>query len=359
MTMLQLTFVKPGNFEWRDVPAPKIENARQAIVRPLAVARCDLDFYIATGFAPYPGPFAFGHEAVAEVVEVGDSANVKPGDRVVVPFQISCGTCTPCRRGFTNSCSSVPMRSAYGLKPTCGHEWGGALSDLMLIPFADHMLVKAPANLDPISIASAADNIPDGWRAVAGPLKQFPGANVLIVGGAAQSVGLYAAGSAVALKAGRVLYLDDDPGRRKAAAAMGATAEPLNLGERTAKPKGAATGSPLAKLSSASEQFEVTVDASGDPAALNFAVASTAPNGICTSVAIYFSETTPMPLLRMYGKGITFHTGRVQARPPLPDVLHACAAGHFHPEHVTARVVPFAEAADAMTDPAAKIVFAP
>lgn len=357
--MRQLTFMKPGTFEWRDVPAPKIENGRQAIVRPLAVARCDLDFYIATGFAPYPGPFAFGHEAVAEVVDAGDAANVRPGDRVVVPFQISCGICVACKRGFTNSCTSVPMRSAYGLKPTCGHEWGGALGDLMLVPFADHMLVKTPPNLDPVSIASAADNIPDGWRAVAGPLEQFPGANVLVVGGAAQSVGLYAAGAAVALKAGRVLYLDDDAGRRKAAAAMGATAEPLILVERTAKPKPAGTGSPLAKLASASEQFEITVDASGDPAALNFVVASTAPNGICTSVAIYFGETTPMPLLRMYGKGIVFHTGRVQSRPNLPGVLQACADGHFHPEHVTARVVPFSDAAEAMTDPAAKIVFVP
>lgn len=357
--MRQLTFIKPGQFEWQDVPAPKIEGPRQALVRPLAVARCDLDLYIATGFAPYPGPFAFGHESVAEVVDAGDAAGVKPGDRVVVPFQISCGTCTACKRGFTNSCTSVPMRSAYGLKPTCGHEWGGALSDLMLVPFADHMLVKAPPNLDPVSIASAADNIPDGWRAVAEPLSQFPGANVLVVGGAAQSVGLYAAGAAVALKAGRVLYLDDDAGRRKAAAAMGATAEPLDLGQRAAKPKPQSGGSLIARLASASEQFEITVDASGDPAALNFVVASTAPNGICTSVAIYFGETTPMPLLRMYGKGIVFHTGRVQARPPLPDVLRACAAGHFHPEHVTARVVPFSGAAAAMTDPSAKIVFVP
>jgi alcohol dehydrogenase len=359
MTMRQWTFIAPGTFERREVPAPKIENGRQAIVRPLAVARCDLDLYIATGLAPYPGPFAFGHEAVAEVVDAGEAANVQPGSRVVVPFQISCGTCVACGRGFTNSCTAVPMRSAYGLKPTCGHEWGGALSDLMLVPFADHMLVKAPPNLDPVAIASAADNIPDGWRAVSEPLKQFPGANVLVVGGAAQSVGLYAAGAAVALKAGRVLYLDDDAGRRKAAAAMGATAEPLNLGERVAKPKPLQGASPLARLVGATEQFEITVDASGDPKALSFVVASTAPNGICTSVAIYFGETTPMPLLRMYGKGIVFHTGRVQARPHLPAVLQACAEGHFHPEHVTARVVKFADAPDAMTDPSAKIVFVP
>jgi alcohol dehydrogenase len=59
----------------------------------------------------------------------------------------------------------------------------------------------------------------------------------------------------------------------------------------------------------------------------------------------------------MYGKGITFLTGRVQARPHLPAILDACAKGCFHPEHVTSRVVSFADAAEAMTDPGPKVVF--
>jgi alcohol dehydrogenase len=59
----------------------------------------------------------------------------------------------------------------------------------------------------------------------------------------------------------------------------------------------------------------------------------------------------------MYGKGITFITGRVHARANLPDVLDACAQGHFRPENVTARVVPFTQAAEAMTDSAPKLVF--
>lgn len=356
--MRQLTFIKPGRFEWQDVPDPKLQGDGEAIVRPLAVARCDLDFYIATGFAPYPGPFAFGHECVAEVIDAGAGAAVKPGDKAVVPFQISCGICNDCRRGFTNSCLAVPLRSAYGLKPASGHEWGGALSDLMRVPFAAHMLVKLPPGLDPVSVASAADNIPDGWRAVAEPLRQRPGANVLVVGGAAQSVGIYAAGSAVAQGASRVLYLDDDAGRRACASAMGASAEPLALQDRTERRALSTTNrSPLSRLGSSLEQFEITVDASGDAKALNFCIASTAANGICTSVAIYFGATTAIPLLRMYGKGITFMTGRVQARPHLPAVLNACAEGHLHPEHVTGRVVSFEDAAEAMTDPTPKIVF--
>lgn len=152
--MRQLTFIKPGVFEWHDVPEPRIGSDRDAIVRPLTVARCDLDLYIAAGVVNYRGPFAFGHETIAEVVHAGPRAGVAPGTKVVVPFQLSCGACDNCRRGWTNSCSAFPFGAAYGLKPTSGTEFGGALSDLMRVPFADHMLVALPDGVDPISAAS-------------------------------------------------------------------------------------------------------------------------------------------------------------------------------------------------------------
>src|SRR5256885_5566840 len=88
--------------EWRDVPEPRLQGPAEAIVRPLAVALCDLDRPIITGQAPVPPPVALGHECIAEVVEVGDDVSaVAPGERVVVPFQISCGRCERCRSGLT------------------------------------------------------------------------------------------------------------------------------------------------------------------------------------------------------------------------------------------------------------------
>jgi threonine dehydrogenase-like Zn-dependent dehydrogenase len=339
--MQQLTFLSPGKFEWRDVPAPKLAADTDAIVAPIAVARCDLDLYIATGFAPYSGPFAFGHETVARVVDAGPAAGVVPGDVVIVPFQLSCGRCESCRRGHTNACASYPFAAAYGLKPTSKTEFGGALSDLMYVPYADHMLVRLPDGVDPVAAASLSDNIADGWRGVDGPLKMRPGANVLVVGGLARSVGLYAAGAAVALGASRVLYLDDDPGRRSAAEAMGAAAEPLTLADGR-RPD---------------EQFEVVVEAAGTAEALGFAVNSCAANGYLTGVSIHFGNKTPMPLTTAYYKGLTFHTSRVHSRPTFPDALACMACGKFHPERVTSQVVPFAEAAGAMTDPGPKIIF--
>jgi threonine dehydrogenase-like Zn-dependent dehydrogenase len=336
--MRQLTFIKPRTFEWQDVTAPRLAADTDAIVRPDVVARCDLDLYIALGRVPWPGPFAFGHEAIGTVMAAGDKAGVVPGDRVIVPFQMSCGRCEACRKGYTSTCAAYPPRAAYGLKPSSGTEFGGAIAEAMHVPFADHMLVKVPDELDPLAIASISDNLPDGWRAVAPYLAERPGANVLVIGGLAQSVGLYAAGAAASLGAD-TLYLDDDPARRSLAQKMGCRAEPLAVKDRA----------PL--------KFEIVVDAMGDPEVLTFAILSTVPNGMFVSVAMYFTETTPLPLRAMYGRGITFHTSRVDARAQLPHVLAHCAAGHFHPAAVTTRVVPFSEAAEGALDPTPKVVW--
>src|SRR2546423_13138451 len=98
--MRQLTFVEKGKLEWRDAPQPKLEGDGQALVRPVALATCDIDVAFVQGLAPVAGPFSFGHECVGEVTAVGDSVeSVKPGDLVSVPFQISCGECDACLSG--------------------------------------------------------------------------------------------------------------------------------------------------------------------------------------------------------------------------------------------------------------------
>src|SRR5258708_32370528 len=94
--MRQLVYTGPGRIGWEDESDPEPPGSDGAIVRPMAVARCDLDApMVETGL--FPGPFAVGHEAVAEVVEVGPNVTtVKVGQRVAVPFQPSCGACPDC-----------------------------------------------------------------------------------------------------------------------------------------------------------------------------------------------------------------------------------------------------------------------
>ncbi len=92
--MRQLTFIRPGTLEWREVAEPGLEGPQEAIVRPIAVGRCDLDGAIVGGRAPFEGPFAIGHEFVAEIVALGEGvAGFQPGQRVIVPYHICCGRC--------------------------------------------------------------------------------------------------------------------------------------------------------------------------------------------------------------------------------------------------------------------------
>src|SRR5580693_9049043 len=203
--MRQLTFEEAGQYAWREAPDPTITAQGQALVRPVLVACCDLDVAVARGAAPLPPGHAVGHEGLAEVVAVGDGVRgVQVGDRVVVPFQISCGTCRECRRGVTGSCGSVPLMATYGMAPISGLDGGGFMSDLVLVPYADAMLVAVPDAVDPIAIASLSDNIPDAWRAVGPFTGELAGLDaderrVLVVG--RLSIGLYAAAFAVALGA--------------------------------------------------------------------------------------------------------------------------------------------------------------
>jgi threonine dehydrogenase-like Zn-dependent dehydrogenase len=326
----QLTYIAPDRLEWREAPEPALESDKAALVRPLAVATCDLDALIVRGRSPFQPPFPIGHECVAEVVEVGDAVrSLEPGLRVSVPFQISCGECDPCRRGRTGNCATVDFMSSYGFGPAV-ERWGGFLSDLVPVPYADHMLVRVPEGLEPAAVASASDNISDAWRAVGPTLEESPGASVLVVGGAGPgSIGLYAAGLAVALGSESVLYVDSDEGRRRTAEALGAETlaePPKRLGP-----------------------FPITVDSSADPAGLRLALRSTAPDGTCTSTAIYFGEEPSLPLLEMYTKGIVFKTGRAHVREAMPKVL-ALADDGFRPERVTTRVVAWREAADALVE---------
>src|SRR4051794_2082449 len=221
--MRQLTLTAPRTLEWHEVPEPDLRGAGEALVRPLAVATCDLDHPMVAGHTPFPLPIALGHECVAEVLEVGaDVRGAAPGDRVVVPFQISCGTCERCRRGLTGNCERVAPLAMYGFG-AIGGDFGGFLTDLVRVPFADAMLVRVPEGLTAEAVASASDNIADAWRLVAPWLEEWPAADVLIVGGSG-SIGLYAIDVARALGAARVDYLDHDPGRLALASDLGAEA---------------------------------------------------------------------------------------------------------------------------------------
>jgi threonine dehydrogenase-like Zn-dependent dehydrogenase len=341
--MRALVFRGPMDLAWEEVETPQLMEPRDALVRPIAVARCDLDPAIALGLYPMPAPFVMGHEMVGEVVAVGEAiSNVRVGDKVIVPFQLSCMTCAPCLRGHTNACLNVPSGTAFGLGPHGGIDLGGALAELVRVPWADVMLIPLPEGMDPVTAAGIPDNVSDGYRCVAEPLAERPGAPVLVVGGLAPSVGLYAVMAALALGSERVVYVDDDAARLELAVAAGA--EVVDAKDQWDSLKLA-------------ERFPIVVEANVLDPGRNFALQSVEPCGVCTSVSGGASSRSNLPLQSMYLKGVRYEIGRVHACATARPVLDLVSSGALDPARIINKVVPFSEAVEGMILPVTKVVF--
>jgi threonine dehydrogenase-like Zn-dependent dehydrogenase len=334
-----LIWHEPGRLAWETADDPRPGPA-DAVIRPLAVGRCDLDPIMAAN-GLFPGPFPVGHEVVGEVIAIGPGVQHHAvGDRVIVPFQVSCGACRACRDSRFAACHMfrAPAGAAFGFGSSGGRH-GGAVADRLLVPCADAMLFSA-SDLDPVRLCLLPDNCIDGYRAVGPALSRYPGGDVLVVGGMAPSVGLYAVAMARALGAGAVRYVDRDSARCAQAEALGADVTQLE----GAWPK-------------RFDRALITVENTGEVDGLACVISSTDDYGVCTPVAIHFAPTTPVPMLAMYTKGITLNLGRADSRRYLPEVLRLAKAGRFDPLSVTTNVFPMDAAAEAwLADPTTKLV---
>jgi len=336
--MQQLTCTRPGHVEWREVPAPTLESEVEALVRPLAVARCDIDLFLTGGAFPVADPFAVGHECVGEIEALGDSVRgLEIGQRVVVSFQVSCGACDACLAGHSGNCHRMPTLSDFGMKPLSGVEYGGMLSDLIRVPFAEAMLRPVPTALQTAALASVSDNVLDGYRTVAPHLAERPGSEILVVSHGIPSIPLYAAQAALALGASRVDFASADE-------------EVLSLAERLGcQPIATSFDKPAGR-------YPIVVDAGLSPAGLHYALRSTRPEGVFQSASFYAGKDVPMPLGRMYTLGVRFFMGRCHASSVMPEVISLIESGRLRPEDVTTRTVAWDEAPEAFLEPAIKLV---
>jgi alcohol dehydrogenase len=321
-----------GRLRWREAPCPPAPGPDSAIVHPIAASTCELDCALALGATQLPLPLHLGHECVAEVLEVGERVqNVKPGERVIVPFQISCGECAACRAGHTGSCVSVPPVSMYGFGLAGGH-WGGAFSDRLAVPYADAMLVPLPAGIDPTVACGLSDNVCDAYRHIAPHLPELlerdPNAEVLIVS-AQDSDSMF--GGSVALYAGLVARALGARSVALADARSHIRAEAERLGLQALTPRELRRRAPA----------PLVVDMSFD--ALPLALASTGPDGVCTSAGSLHGRAR-VPFLLMYGRNVTLHVGRTHARTHIPSVLELIAAGDLRPLDVSTRIASLEDA---------------
>ncbi len=372
--MRQLTYLKKNTLAWWDVPDPVLQLPTDVIVRPLAAARCDGDkvflFNDVTrpiklgmalhyldpvnrdllGHDPYKGPFAVGHECVGEVYACGEEVkNFKRGDKVIVPWAISCGSCAHCHLGLTSKCLDAgdTLLSAFGFGKGMGM-WGGMVSDFIRVPYADQLLVAIPEGVDPLSVASASDNIPDGWRTVAPYLKRRPQAPVLIVGGGAESIGLYAVAIAIAMGSSKVDYVDHQVQRLEIAERLSAIAIEVPKAKRAAWYRQHA---PRIK-----GNYPISVDASAHADGLRYAIRSLAPGGTCTCVGYYFQKSTGIPLMQMFANDSTLHTGISHPRATLDEVLALIASKRFKPEAITTLLASWDDAEQAYLERTTKVV---
>lgn len=330
--MQELVFIKPGVLEWQDRADPVIQHPEDAIVRPISATLCDLDRLIIRGEAPFKGPFAIGHEAIAEVVVAGPgTVGLYPGQKVVVSWHLSCGHCHRCHQQLPNTCASHPPGAMYGLP--VGGNWGGLFSSLVRVPFASFALTPLSPGIDVTHLASLSDNLPFGYELTVPHLARTPGAPVLILGGCG-SIALYAVAYAVAGGASRVDYVDTNPVRLAIAEKIGAN--PIE-------------GPPRRSFGA----YPIVVDASADGASLLSAIRSTEPEGMCSSVGGHFSDIA-LPLMEMYARGIHFYTGRGRGKPNVAAAMDFVSAGRVRPEFVTSEVGAFDDAPRIFADPGLK-----
>ena len=370
MANRELQFIRSGRLEWREREEPTLQGPRDAILRPFVASRCDGDTLpihrpvsramqvgLRTGLidpvvgsilgkVPFKGPFGIGHECVAQVVEKGpEVTNLEVGQIVIVPWAVSCGDCAECRNGVTAKCSTVRTGTlaAFGFGPACG-PWGGMVADRIRVPYADHLLVPVPDGVDPLTVAAAGDNLSDAWRAVVPHLRERPGGSVLVIGGGAQSIGLYAAGLAVAHGAGVVDYLDDSPERLEIAESLGARVHTIKQSRRRSQ-RSAVPG-----------RYDIAVEASSHASGVQDALRSLNPGGVCTAVGYYMAPNTKTPLMHMYANDARLHVGVSSVRPVLPDLLDFVARTGFPADKVTTELADWEDAPTAYTARTTKLV---
>ena len=201
------------------VPDPRIEDPRDAIVKVTATAICGSDLHLYDGYIPeMKNGDILGHEFMGEVVEVGSgNKKLKPGDRVVVPFNICCGECFFCKRGQW-SCCERSNRTADKAKKMFGHVtaglfgyshltggYPGGQAEYVRVPFADVCPTKVPNGLSDEQVLFLTDIFPTGYQGA-----DFAGiedGDTVAVWGCGP-VGQFCIRSALMLGAGRVIAVD-------------------------------------------------------------------------------------------------------------------------------------------------------
>ena len=373
-----------------DVPEPQLLNPRDAIVRVTLTAICGSDLHLYDGHIPtmQEGDI-LGHEFMGEVVSVGSAVeNLAPGDRVVVPFAISCGRCFYCRRELWSLCDNSNPNAGlaaalYGFSGAglfgYSHMMGGyagGQAEMVRVPFADVGPIKVPAGLEDEQVLFLSDIFPTGYMA-AENCDLRPGDVVAVWG--CGPVGQFAIRSALLLGAARVIAIDREPARLAMAAAAGADVLDFSQEDVTDRLTEMTAGrgpdacidcvgleaygrSPDAIYDRARTTLMLATDR---PTALRQAVQACRKGGVVSIPGVYGGFVDKLPLGAAFSKGLTFKMGQTHVHRYLRPLLQIVEDGRIDPSFVVTHRVPLEFAPDAYEmfkhklDGCVKIVLAP
>ncbi len=359
--MKALTWHGKGDIRCESVPDPRIEHGRDAIIKVTTCAICGSDLHIYNGVMPkMERGDVLGHETMGEVVEVGkDNKKLKVGDRVVVPFTISCGECFFCKRGYFSACERTnPDRETaeklwghspaglFGYTHILGGYRGGQ-AEYLRVPFADVGPIKVPEGLSDDQVIFLSDILPTGYMAA--EFCNIQEGDTIAIWGCGP-VGQMAIRSAFILGAERVIAIDTVPERLEMASEAGAiTLDFRRKGgvyaaiQELTQGRGAdacidavGTEPSLASgVDAIAEQLKYSAFLATDrPHVLREAITCCRNFGTVSIVGVYGGLVDNLPMGSAINRGLTFRMAQTPVQHYLPTLLERIEKGEIDPSFV-------------------------
>jgi S-(hydroxymethyl)glutathione dehydrogenase / alcohol dehydrogenase len=361
--MRAMVYRGPYKVRTEEKDRPRIEHPDDAIVRVTLAAICGSDLHLYHGLIPDTRiGTTFGHEFIGVVDEVGPSVrNLRVGDRVMVPFNVFCGSCWYCARGLYGNCHNVnPNATAVGGIYGYSHSTGGydgGQAEYVRVPFADVGPALIPEWMHDEDAVLLTDAAATGYFGA--QLGEIVEGDVVAVFGAGP-VGLYAAKSAWLMGAGRVIVVDHLDYRLERARTF-AHAEPMNFThykdivvemKRTTGWLGAdvaidavgaeADGGFFHQLLGTKLKLE-----GGSPVALNWCIDSVRKGGTVSVVGVYGTVPTSVKMGDAVNKGLTLRMNQTPVKRQWPRLFEHVRNGHLVPRELVTHRVPLEHVAEA------------
>ncbi|MFP3712636.1 zinc-binding dehydrogenase [Puerhibacterium sp. TATVAM-FAB25] len=314
--MKAVVYHGPGQKAWEDVPDPTLQDPTDAVVKIETTTICGTDLHILKGDVPaVTDGRILGHEGVGVVTEVGEACTkVKVGDRVIVSCISKCMECDYCRRGLTSHCETLG-----GIGWIFGHLIDGTQAEYVRVPFADNGLIPLPDGVTAEQGAMLSDILPTGFEIGVQYGEVKDGDVVAVVG--VGPVGLAAVMTARSAGAAKVVAVDGNPFRLKAARDFGATDTVEAAPDALEQLKALGTGG---------KGVDVAIEAVGIPATFGLCLDAIRPGGRVANVGVHGKPVT-FPIDRDWINNITITTGLVNAT-TAPQLLEDIQAGRIAPE---------------------------